>query len=128
MREFARFAIIPIIASIFLAGCADFGDPAALAPVSFSNDIQPIFNQNCTANCHNSQNAPNFGNLDLTTYVALMDTIAHAKEIVPGDPDASYLVQRIERTVGLLMPPTEPLPPNDISLIRQWVAEGALDN
>ena len=51
--------------------------------------------------------------------------------VAPGDPDASYLLQKLERAmpaVGVRMPPDQPLAPNKIEAIRQWIAAGAQDN
>jgi len=56
--------------------------------------------------------------------------------IVPGDPDASYLVQRI--TMGpdpcADLSPDEQMPPlgsvsqSDLDMLTRWIREGALDN
>ena len=47
----------------------------------------------------------------------------------PGNPDASYLVQKIEGTaaVGVRMPANGPpyLPQDRIDLVRRWIAAGA---
>ena len=49
--------------------------------------------------------------------------------VVPGDPDNSLLIKRIEGTVGPQMPLSlPPLSAPEIETIRQWIAEGALDN
>lgn len=49
--------------------------------------------------------------------------------VAPGDPDSSYLVQKIEGSaaVGARMPiGRPPLDAEAITLIRQWIAAGAL--
>jgi hypothetical protein len=49
--------------------------------------------------------------------------------VVPGEPDQSTLVFRIEGRVGVRMPPgPDPLDQNQINGIRTWVAEGAKNN
>ena len=51
--------------------------------------------------------------------------------VAPGNPDASYLVQKIEGTasVGAQMPlNAAPLPQATIDVIRQWITEGAVDD
>lgn len=48
--------------------------------------------------------------------------------VAPGDPDASYLVHKIEgaAAVGARMPlNAPPLPAETIAVIRQWIADGA---
>ena len=47
----------------------------------------------------------------------------------PGDPNNSYLIQKLEGTaaVGQRMPLGGPfLPQSDIDVIRQWISAGAL--
>jgi hypothetical protein len=56
-----------------------------------------------------------------------------SKIVVPGDPDSSLLVQKIEATepsgIGNPMPMAFPLlAQHDIDLLTSWVAEGAPDN
>jgi hypothetical protein len=52
--------------------------------------------------------------------------------VVAGNPDASYLVMKLEGThlanggSGGQMPfGAPPLPPEQIAKVRQWIAEGA---
>ena len=55
--------------------------------------------------------------------------------IVPGDPDASFMVQKLEgtqaRDEGNIMPDgtDEPIDPEcRIKMLRQWIQDGALNN
>jgi hypothetical protein len=51
------------------------------------------------------------------------------QRVEPGDPNNSYLIQKLEGTAatGRRMPLNgSPLPQSDINVIRQWIAEGAL--
>lgn len=50
--------------------------------------------------------------------------------VAPTDPDASYLIQKLEGTAGTggSMPPGGGLPQADIDTIRQWITDGALDD
>ncbi len=124
--------------SFAINGCEDIGDPVAPADdpnggsaMSYGNDILPIFNSNCTTICHLSPASPGFGNLDLNSYDTLMDQTGpnHAPVIIPGDPDSSYLMKRIEDTIAPQMPLGLPeLSSEQINQIRQWIQEGALDN
>ncbi len=48
--------------------------------------------------------------------------------MLPGNPDQSYLIQKIEghAAVGARMPlGAPPLPQSTIDVIRQWIANGA---
>jgi hypothetical protein len=50
------------------------------------------------------------------------------QRVTPGNPDASYLIQKIEGTaaVGARMPLNgPPLPADAIAVIRQWIVDGA---
>jgi hypothetical protein len=53
-----------------------------------------------------------------------------APAVVPGNPDESYLIQQItpERGRAAMPKRKRPLADADISLIRRWIAEGALDD
>ena len=130
--------ILSVIALSFaVSGCEDIGDPVAPADdsndgsaMSYSNDIQPIFDSNCTI-CHISPASPGFGNLDLNSIDTLMDETGpnHAPVIVAYEPDSSYLVSRIEGTIAPQMPfGGQPLSTAQIDTIRQWITEGAVDN
>ena len=50
--------------------------------------------------------------------------------VVPGDPDASFLIQKLQGTDGLLgdrMPDGGPyLTTATVNVIRQWIQDGAL--
>jgi hypothetical protein len=52
--------------------------------------------------------------------------------VVPGDPDASYLVLKLEDAVGIagspMPPPFGNLDPDQIALVRAWIDAGALEN
>jgi hypothetical protein len=50
------------------------------------------------------------------------------QRVTPGNPDASYLIQKLEGTAatGGRMPLNgPPLPPETIAVIRQWIVDGA---
>ncbi|MBL9189855.1 MAG: DUF1553 domain-containing protein [Opitutaceae bacterium] len=115
----------------FLLFCLTASAVAAAAPakLSFNDHIQPILADNCYA-CHGVD--PGSRKADLR-----LDRFEHAtrprKEgdpaIVPGQPDRSPLVQRIEsKDEKKIMPPPEAhktLKPGQIATLRRWIAEGA---
>lgn len=55
---------------------------------------------------------------------------AGLQRVEAGDPDNSYLVQKLEGTAssGQQMPPGAALPQSEIDVIRQWITDGALDD
>lgn len=93
--------------------------------VSYSADVQPIFDAKC-ASCHTAS----FPQLDLRrgrSYRQLVgvgaSTDAAFTRVVPGRPDFSWLVIHTPdpRLAGLLTP-------SELTLIRRWISEGAPDN
>ncbi len=89
--------------------------------VSFKDDIQPIFTQNCI-NCHNGTTAPNLtsGN----SYAAL----TNGNYVTPSDKAASVLYKTLTGNGASQMPPSLPLEQAKINLVGQWIDQGALNN
>ena len=96
-----------------------------------------VFTPNCaTSNCHSAGEAS--ANLDLsdadTSFMNLVGvpTIQLSGagiRVIAGDPDNSYLIQKLENDPGIQfsqMPPGNPLNATEIGHIRQWITDGAL--
>ena len=92
----------------------------------------------CTG-CHNAQNARFAGNLNLADnpYAQLVNVPSTGKagaiRVIPGDPDNSYLIHKIEGSPGIVgqrMPRTNGpfLTPGQTLIIRSWIARGAPNN
>ncbi len=128
-----------------LAACAGSGDGldssgrppgtgAAGGPIiaTFESIQANVFTPICSV-CHAGGAAPQGLRLDEVNSYALLvgvpsTEVASALRIKPGDPDNSYLVQKIEghAAVGAQMPfGGPPLPAATITVIRQWVTDGA---
>ena len=100
--------------------------------VSFSSEIQPIFNNNCTM-CHGSS-----GGLDLSegvSYDNLVDVIsqgyAPSLRVAPGSATNSVLWNKVANTgtYGGAMPQgSSGLNDDEAQLIETWINEGAQDN
>jgi len=113
----------------------DAGRPAT---VSYSQDIQPIWNRSCgTATCHTGSRPAAGLSLGENSYrnlvnVASVNAICRGNiRIVPFDPATSLLYRKVsrDRTVcGNPMPSRSTLPAPDQTLIRTWIEEGAQDN
>ncbi len=97
-----------------------------------------IFTPVCSV-CHTGAGASLPGSQNLSaghsfTSVVNVNSIEvpSMKRIVPGDPDSSYLVLKIQGSpgiVGVQMPASGgPLTQAQIDEVRSWVAAGALDN
>ena len=114
-----------ILLLVLLVGCT--GEPAA--KVSFNDTIQPILSDNCYA-CHGPDASARKAGLRLDrAESAYASHEEFGPAIVPGKPDKSPLIRRIATSdVKQRMPPPEAhkiLEPEEIALLRQWVAEGA---
>lgn len=97
----------------------------ALEPDLFG-EVRALFARRCSE-CHGDRKRAK-GNLRLTDMAAVFARPPDEAVIVPGDPAASALYQRITLPADDLdvMPPDEaPLPAEEIELVRRWIAAGA---
>lgn len=106
--------------------------PPPPANTDFQRIQDTIFTPSCTG-CHAGANAPRGLRLDAANSYAMLVNVASGEvpallRVNPGNPDQSYLVQKIEGTaaVGGRMPlGGPPLPADRIALVRQWITAGA---
>ena len=129
MKASLRMAAL-LALMVHLTGCSDLGDgtggPGPAPSVSFSDDVRPILSSNCLA-CHGEDGSS--GGLFLGTRAGLLAGGGSGAVVVPGEPDSSLLVFRLETdNAALRMPPGGSLSEAQISLIRDWISEGAQDN
>lgn len=97
------------------------------ARVDFAREIRPIFNERCVA-CHGG--VKQAGGLSFLMHDrVLKPTKSGAVPVVPGDPDASEVVFRVEAEDDeIRMPPAEHGPrlsQREVNLLREWIAQGA---
>jgi mono/diheme cytochrome c family protein len=96
--------------------------------VSFNRDVRPILADNCFA-CHGPDASARQADLRLDVRAAATADRGGYPAIVPGDPAASELMVRVTAAdEGLRMPPAEahePLSPDEINILRHWIAGGA---
>ena len=116
--------------SICLAAFVDtnvsaFDDPAAPGSQEFyAKRVKPIFEANCLQ-CHD---ATAKGGLQLDSYALMRKGGQDGPVIVPGDPDASLLIQAVRRMGDLKMPPKVALSNSDVATLEAWVKAGAVGN
>ncbi|MCY3612507.1 MAG: hypothetical protein OXH51_13330 [Gemmatimonadetes bacterium] len=143
----ARGASVILVAGAVLVGVASLGasgargsggtpaslDVAALDvpqdTVSFADDILPIFRQRC-AECHGAEDengeVRTEVSLNLLNYERVMMGSEFGTVIEAGDPANSFLLDMI---VDGTMPETgDPVPEDEIALIRAWIEAGAPNN
>lgn len=113
--------LVNFIRSLSLEGA---GEVDVNAAVSFSGDIQPIFNRSCVA-CHGT-----LGGWTGSSFETVMNSGNNAPVIIPGDGEGSILGQKVLGTqaFGSIMPPGGRLAPDEIQQIINWINAGALDN
>ncbi len=116
-----RSNLLPILA---ILSC---GPLRSAADVDFRRDIQPFFAEHCLE-CHGADKAK--GGLALTSRAgALKDLESGLPGIVPGKPEASQILARLETTHGEDKMP--PLKKNkrptsaEVEKVRRWVEAGA---
>lgn len=135
-----RTVILGVILAVSIIGCDMGTEPeddetngSQDSTVSYSQDIQPIFNNNCIG-CHpgngdlSLEASDSYGNLvGVTSF-----SYAPLKRVVPSKPDSSVLYQKIRANptmdVGQRMPQGGALSGDQIEAIKTWIAEGAPDN
>ena len=89
---------------------------------SYYEDIQPIFNANCTS-CHIYGHD---SGLDLSHYTGVMSGSNNGEVIIAGDHLSSLLWQKINDG-SMPSYPNPPLNSLEINLIAQWIDSGALE-
>lgn len=88
--------------------------------ISFTDQIAPIFHQRCVA-CHNPRNPK--GRYNMANFASILAGGESGEAIIPGDADNSLLHLMVED--GSMPYESDPLPADQIELIRKWIALGA---
>ncbi len=95
--------------------------------VRYNRDIRAILSDNCFY-CHGPDRNKRQADLRLDTIEGLHGEAGNPGAIVPGDPSASQLMQRVlSADPDERMPPPESgksLSPEQIELLRRWIQEG----
>lgn len=143
----SSFKLQIVCVALALAGCSagtgDGLDPngrpldeggATGGPLSaeFKSIQDNVFTPLCTT-CHSSAGAPQGLRLDSTSSYSLLVGVRSQQDpatfrVQAGNPDASYLIQKLEGTaaVGARMPLGGPyLDQAEIQFLRQWIIDGA---
>ena len=91
----------------------------------FEKQIRPSLVRNCYQ-CHSGQAATVFGEFRLDSREGLLQGGRSGPAIVPGDPEASRLIQAIRYdSEQISMPPTGKLDDREIANLAEWVKLGA---
>lgn len=122
-----------LVLSMQLLGCTR-------SEVSFSSDVQPIFEKHCIE-CHGSSGEGIMASgFSVSDYDGVMRGTSFGKVVVPGSSMSSalYLVVAQKTAPEIHMPPhhTEawaegrgsPLSADDVAIIGDWIDQGAKNN
>jgi hypothetical protein len=106
-------------------GAADQNDQKGID--FFEKKIRPVLVARCYE-CHSAQAKILKGGLRLDHREAVLAGGDSGVAIVPGDPDASRLVQALRyKDPDLRMPPTGRLPDHVVADFVEWIRQGAFD-
>lgn len=108
------------------------GGNVPLAPTLASIQAN-VFNPSCIV-CHSGASAPLGLRLDSTSSFSSLVAVPSRQNgsvllVAPGDPERSYLIDKLEGTAaeGEQMPlGGPPIPQASIDFVRQWISDGAL--
>lgn len=111
-----------LVLSLGISGVVE-GAERTGGKVDYVTQIKPILAERCYA-CHGVLKQQ--GKLRVDTALLLLQGGKHGATFAPGKPEASHLLERLTATdKEERMPPEgEPLKPEQITLIRQWIAQG----
>ncbi|GDY18640.1 chromosome segregation protein [Verrucomicrobiota bacterium] len=97
-------------------------------PISFSRQIRPILSENCIA-CHGPDDKARKAKLRLDDEASAKSDRKGDIAIVPGKPELSLLIQRIEsKDPEEVMPPPKQhkvISPEQVALLKTWIRQGA---
>jgi hypothetical protein len=88
----------------------------------FERTIRPILVEQCSA-CHGDKKQS--GELRVDSLQALLQGGDSGPAIVPGQSRQSLLMQAVERSEDLAMPPDKPLTKPQIDALQRWIDGGA---
>ncbi len=121
----ASFALRIVV--LFLVVSVSVVAESADEVVRFNRDVRPILAKNCFA-CHGPDEGTREANLRLDLSEGATAVLDGRRAVVPGQPEKSELVARIESDdPDLRMPPPDSgheLSDAEKNLLRNWIAEG----
>lgn len=89
----------------------------------FEERVRPLLAQRCWE-CHGEEVQES--DLRLDSHADLLSGGSSGQAlVVAGRPEESYLLEVVQHTGDVQMPPDEKLPDEDIEAVRQWIAAGA---
>ncbi|MCE9545714.1 MAG: PSD1 and planctomycete cytochrome C domain-containing protein [Planctomycetia bacterium] len=126
LESCARVGLLTIVALLAAASQTFAESPAT--PIDFSKQIRPLLSNHCYA-CHGPDEKNREAGLRLDQHASAFGKIESGETaIVAGHPEKSELFRRVTAKDDERMPPAKhakALKPEEIDLLRKWIAGGA---
>ncbi len=128
-HRFSRLVGFRPVALLLLSGSLAGAGDADSPVISFRRDVLPLLSERCFA-CHGPDDDSREADLRLDRRADATAPRDGTAAIVPGKPDQSELLHRLAASdPDVVMPPPDsgkkPLTPKQVTLIRQWIEQGA---
>ncbi len=88
----------------------------------FETRVAPILKRRCLP-CHNEELKN--GGLSFVDRESALKGGGRGSAIVPGEPEASLMIETLRHTGDLQMPPGPPLPAKEVQTLKEWIRRGA---
>ncbi len=128
-NDFRQWLVACVMLAVASASSPLFAadKPSSAGPkITYDDHVRPILREHCFT-CHN-QNASK-GGLAMDSYARLMAGGGSGEVALAGDVDGSRLFALISHSETPYMPPMQDkLPDAKLSVIKQWLEGGALEN
>ena len=129
VSPYVRIAVTLVSIAYCELGHSLVSDSAALPDrVEFNRDIHPILSDRCFA-CHGPDKNKREAETRLDTLEGLRGNVEKTGPVVPGNPNASEMIRRIESSDNdTRMPPREhgkEVSEYERALLRRWIEQGA---
>jgi hypothetical protein len=121
LRSRAIFGVVACLGMSAFCGSSRAAGPNQLHLEFFEKEIRPLLIERCFK-CHGEKKAKS--GLRLDSRAAIFRGGDTGPAAVPGDPDASLMIQAIRHQNGLKMPPKERLTTRQIENLAYWVRSG----
>jgi ankyrin repeat protein len=121
-RGCMRKIVIVLLAAFPVAAQTQL-PPASPVKIDYEKDVKPLLAESCYS-CHGSEVQQAGLRLDLRQ--AALRGGDYGPVIAPGKSSESKLIKRlVDGDGGMQMPPTGPLSPEQIDILRAWIDQGA---
>jgi hypothetical protein len=129
MRRLPTSLLLPLLAVLMpTMATAQTVKPKTVPPVDYNRDVRPILAENCFS-CHGQDASKRQAGLRLDRAEGAIAKLASGHvAIMPGQVKASEMAARLTAKSPFVMPPAstgKTLKPQQIEVLRRWIAQGA---